>query len=239
MHGFTGHPVRTWSHKKLLCKNSSEHFTDDSERPAKIPRLSSLKPFRAKENREHIYWPKHLIPKSFPTARVLVYGYDTHVRNSLISPPCKNTVYDIAKELLGSLEAERRPQPSRPILFVAHSLGGIVVKETLRQSHGYERHHEHLRQIYESTAAILFFGTPHGGADPRGPLAHIIERAAKAFGFAVNKQIVATLLPDSERLTELRDSFAPMAHDKNWIIYSFQEQYVVQCLGNRKGRAPH
>lgn len=148
-------------------------------------------------------------------------------------------MYDIASDFLVSLEAERRSQSSRPIVFVAHSLGGIVVKEALRRSYGFENHHKHLRQIYESTAAIMFFGTPHGGADPRGLLGHITERVARAVGFTVNEQIVNTLLPSSERLKELRAEFGPMARQKNWIIYTFQEQYGVQILGGQKGRAPH
>lgn len=194
----------------------------------------------AKEgDREHVYWPKHLVPTTLPTARVLVYGYDTNVRHFLGSPLSKSTVYDIASDFLGSLEAERRSQSSRPIIFVAHSLGGIVVKEALRRSYGFESHHNHLRQIYESTAAIMFFGTPHGGADPRGLLGHITERVARAVGFTVNEQIVNTLLPTSERLKELRDEFGPMARQKNWIIYTFRGQYGVQLLGGQKGRASH
>lgn len=183
--------------------------------------------------REHVYWPRDLIPKSLPTARVLVYGYDTNVRHFLGPPISKNTIYDIALDFLTSLEAERRSQPSRPLVFVAHSLGGIVVKEVLRRSHGFDNH---LRQIYKSTAAIVFFGTPHGGADPRGLLELIAEKVVRAAGFAVNEHIVNTLLPTSERLRELRDEFAPMARQNNWIIYSFQEQYGVQLLNGKKVR---
>lgn len=193
--------------------------------------------FKKNADRERIYWPRHLIPITLPTARVLVYGYDTNVRHSLGLPISKNTVYDIASDFLKNLEAERRSQPSRPLVFVAHSLGGIVVKEALRRSHSFESHHNHLRQIYESTAAILFFGTPHGGADPRGLLEHIAEKVVKVAGFTVNEQIVNTLLPTSERLRELRDEFAPMARQNNWIIYSFQEQYGVPLLNGKKVRA--
>ena len=110
------------------------------------------------------------------------------------------------------------------------------MKEALRRSHSFESHHNHLRQIYESTIAILFFGTPHGGADPRGLLGHIAEKVFRAAGFTVNEQIVNTLLPTSERLRELRDEFAPMARQKDWIIYSFQEQYGVPLLNGKKVR---
>ena len=193
--------------------------------------------FKKNADREHVYWPQHLIPTTLPTARILVYGYDTNVRHSLGPPISQNTVYDIAFDFLKSLEAERRSQPSRPLVFVAHSLGGIVVKEALRRSRSFESHHNHLRRIYESTAAIMFFGTPHGGADPRGLLELIAEKLVRAAGLTVNEQIVNTLLPSSERLRELRDEFAPMARQNNWIIYSFQEQYGVQLLNGKKVRA--
>lgn len=241
VHGFKGHPVRTWSHKTgLVARDQSKQRTDDGEPPAKVPRfLSGKSRFERDGDREHVYWPKHLLPRTLPTARVLVYGYDTNVRHSLGSPISKNTVYDIGSDFLGSLEAERRSHPSRPIVFVAHSLGGIVVKEMLRRSCGFESHLNHLHQIYASTAAIMFFGTPHGGADPRGFLEHVVEQAARAAGFKVNEQILNTLLPTSERLRELRDEFGVMARQNDWIIYSFQEQYGVQLLGGKKGRMFH
>lgn len=146
----------------------------------------------------------------------------------------RNTVCDIAWDFLVALEAERRLRPSRPILFIGHSLGGIVVKEVLRRSGGCHIGQTHLRDIFESTIGIMFFGTPHGGADPRGVLQCIAEKVIKAAGFAVNERIVNTLLPSSERLRELRDEFTPMAHQEKWIIHSFQEQLGVKLLSGHK-----
>jgi hypothetical protein len=80
----------------------------------------------------------------------------------------------------------------------------------------------------------MFFGTPHSGAEPRGILQHIAEKAIKAAGFSVNEQIVNTLLPSAERLRELRNDFGPMAQEQNWIIHSFQEQLGVTLLGGHK-----
>lgn len=165
--------------------------------------------------REHVYWSRHLIPKSLLTARVLVYGYDINVRHFLGLSISKNTIYDIALNFLKSLKAERRSQPSKSLVFVAHSLGEIVVKKALRRSYDFERHHNHLHQIYESTAVILFFETPHEGADPRGLLKLIAEKVVRAAEFAVNEHIVNTILPTSKRLRELRDEFALMARQNN------------------------
>jgi hypothetical protein len=123
------------------------------------------------------------------------------------------------------------------LLFVAHSLGGIVVKEALRRSHGCETYQSHLRSIYNFTSGIIFLGTPHGGADPRGLIQHIMEQTIRAMGFKVNEQIISTLLPTGERLKELRDEFGPMARQRNWTIFSFQEQYGVKALSDKKVRA--
>jgi len=152
------------------------------------------------------------VPVTLPNARVLTYGYDTNIRHRFEAPISKNTVYDIGMDLLVSLEAERRSKPSRPLIFVAHSLGGIVVKEALRRSHCFQMHQTHLHEIYQSTVAVVFFGTPHSGADPRSLIHHIAEKVIQAAGFSVNEQMVSTLLPTSKRLKELRDEFIPMAN---------------------------
>ena len=176
-----------------------------------------------------------MVPTTVPNARVLTFGYDTHIRHKLGPLGSKNTVYDIAWNFLVALEAERREEPLRPIMFVVHSLGGIIVKEMLRRSSGCHKGQAHLRDVSESTIGIVFFGTPHGGADPRGILQRIAEKAIKAAGFSVNEQIVNTLLPSAERLRELRDEFGPMILDRNWTIHSFQEQLGVPLLGGHKG----
>jgi surfactin synthase thioesterase subunit len=174
------------------------------------------------------------VPLTLPDARILAYGYDTRIRHRFQTPISQSTVCDFGQDLLVSLEAERRSEPSRPLAFVAHSLGGIIVKEALRRSNGFQTRQIHLHEIYKSTVAILFFGTPHSGADPRSFIHHIAGKVIRASGFAVNKEIVNTLLPNSDRLRELRDEFSPMVRQKKWIIYSFQEQYGVQLLNNNK-----
>jgi len=63
-----------------------------------------------------------------------------------------------------------------------------------------------------------------------------MEAAIEAAGVQVNKQIVNTLLPSSERLKELRDAFSPMAYQQNWMIHSFQEELGVGALNGRKVR---
>jgi hypothetical protein len=239
VHGFNGHPERTWTHRRGDAKVPDEDDESESvEPPSKVRKLNPFSGIRQKNSISHaaVYWPRQLVQKTLPDARVLTFGYDTNVRHVLGRPVAKNTVYDIAWDFLVALEAERRLEPSRPVLFIAHSLGGIVVKEMLRRSSSCHLSQPQLHAVFESTIGIMFFGTPHGGADPRGFLQHIAEKAIRAAGFSVNKQIVDTLLPSAERLKELRDEFSPMAHQQGWIIHSFQEEIGVNLLSGNKVR---
>ncbi|KAF2231160.1 hypothetical protein EV356DRAFT_519023 [Viridothelium virens] len=234
VHGFTGHPERTWTHKRGDPGHQANEDDETAEQPSKIRKLGQFSKSHPEGPRPAIYWPRDLIPMTLPNSRVLVYGYDTHIRHKLGPPASQSTVYDIAWDFLVALEAGRRADASRPMLFIAHSLGGIIVKEMLRRSSSCRQLQSHLNGIFKSTVGIMFFGTPHGGADPRGILQRIAEMVFKIAGFSVNEQIVNTLLPTAERLRELRDEFGLMAQEQNWVIHSFQEQYGVTPLSGHK-----
>ena len=184
------------------------------------------------EQQEEVYWPADLARTTVPDSRILTYGYDTHIRYWLKGPVSKKTVDDHAWDLLCALEALRRSpdETSRPLLFVVHSLGGIVVKQALRRSRASPSTKTHLRGIFESTVGVVFFGTPHRGADPRNFLRHLLTASARFMGFQVPNQIVNALMPDTEQLCILRDEFSVMCHEQQWQIYSFQEEYGVDKL---------
>ncbi|KAI1749172.1 hypothetical protein F4782DRAFT_514798 [Xylaria castorea] len=233
VHGFTGDPVKTWQYTGPDVQDKSKPRKESNHRWRS--RLFQTPNDGADEPRHSgTYWPQDLLPLTVADARILTFGYDTHIRHALAGQTSQNSVYDISWDFLVGLEAQRKEYFSRPIVFIVHSLGGIVVKEMLRRSDGCHGSRQFLRSIAESTHGIIFFGTPHGGADPRGFLLRIAERAVKAAGFSVNEKIVSTLLPSSERLRELRDDFGPLAMKHDWIIHSFQEQYGVTILGGKK-----
>jgi hypothetical protein len=143
----------------------------------------------------------------------------------------------MAWDFLVELDASRRSQEARPLLFVAHSLGGILVKDALRRSASFLSGRQfRFRSVFDSTVGVIFFGTPHGGAKPGGLPHRVAEKLLKAAGFSVNEQVVATLLPSGERLKELRDEFGPVVNKQNWTIYSFQEAIGVRFLGGEKVR---
>jgi len=196
VHGFTGHPQETWTQKKASPESSG------SNQFAKYQSDTCELAANASQKSECVFWHRDLLQHTVPNSRIFTYGYDSHIKHRFTGHLNNSTVYDIAGDFLVSLEANRRQDPSRHVLFIAHSLGGIVVKETLRRSN--QAPHIGLRKVCESTVGIVFFGTPHSGADPRNILHRVAEKLFKAVGIRVNEQIVNTLVPSSERLRELR-----------------------------------
>jgi predicted alpha/beta-fold hydrolase len=79
------------------------------------------------DNGTQVNWLKDLLPAVIPNARVMSFGYNSVVQFS------KGTagIADFAEQLLEGLMA-RRTSPAekrRPVIFICHSLGGIVFKQ--------------------------------------------------------------------------------------------------------------
>ncbi|KAL8858372.1 MAG: hypothetical protein Q9178_005053 [Gyalolechia marmorata] len=118
---------------------------------------------------DKVFWPSQILPGFLDEEkpRVLVYGYDADV-TSFTDGASRDKIHNHAEHLIAELVANRRIRKAseRPIIWVAHSLGGLVVKRALIYSaeiRGMKT--EHLRSIFVSTYGILFLGTPHHGSD--------------------------------------------------------------------------
>ncbi|KAI1388442.1 uncharacterized protein F4822DRAFT_246736 [Hypoxylon trugodes] len=155
------------------------------------------------------FWPTDLLAKDIDNARIFTYGYDANVAH-FFGPVGQNTLQDHASNLVNRM-ANKRLQThsdSRKIIFVAHSLGGLVTKRALALSENSAD--EHLRQIERDTIGIVFLGTPHRGAD-MAPFAKAVANILKASGSRTNPKILEALKRDSEVLAAVEDAFS------NWL----------------------
>ena len=96
-----------------------------------------------------------------------MYGYDAEVA-SFKEGVAKDKIHNHAETLVQRLSANRSlaDVTDRPIIFICHSLGGLIVKRALSYSFNITSPNlEQQRSIYVSTFGIIFLGTPHNGAD--------------------------------------------------------------------------
>ena len=161
IHGLQGHPHKTWACKKTLndhfspvpSEPVSEGLRDERTRIHRIVSRFSWKPLEKRSKRTGqdlspgrsaeddvviptpVFWPADLLPKQCPNARILVYGYDSMVTKYMTGATNKNSIVSHGKDLLHALSRER--ELDRRLIFVAHSLGGIIVKEVSISHHSW------------------------------------------------------------------------------------------------------
>lgn len=157
----------------------------------------------------------------------MAYGYKAE-RQASSGEGATDRILSLATNLIAELFAERQEAKAfdRPIIFICHGFGGILVKRALvYSSTSRAKHVEHLRSIFISTYAILFMGTPHTGMSKD---AILLPQKGDGAG---PSQFMISLLKSSDMLQEVIDQFAPIM--KRFYIYYFWEQLVTQA-GNAK-----
>lgn len=158
-------------------------------------------------------------------ARILTFGYSAGWRGASKSVA---TIGDFAKELLYEMRfaSDEAGDPldigARPIIFVVHSMGGLVVKKAYLMG----LHDEDFKNIVASVSAIIFLSTPHRGTN----LAETLNRVVAA-PFQASKNFIADLNKSSQALEELNEQFRHLA--PNLSIWSFYET-IATNIGPRK-----
>lgn len=150
IHGLRGHPFGTWR------TDMGDSIDGDNDIWPDILLAEDLK-------RQHL------------NARVITLGYEAGMV-SWSSPWPSLTLQERAKVMLHALYAanigrEKHPErPVRPVVFVTHSMGGLLAKKMLllaqeesqqQQQQGSTGH----GALHEATAGVVFLAVPHFGSD--------------------------------------------------------------------------
>lgn len=118
-----------------------------------------------KDPNSDVNWLRDFLPECARIGRVIAYGYDRSSVRSFLGSDGLEHIYGLAVSLVQNLQANRQYANAlrRPIIFICHGLGGVLVKKSLLYSSNcLAPKVDHLYDQYTSTFAILFFGTPHG-----------------------------------------------------------------------------
>ena len=114
----------------------------------------------------------------------------------------------------------------RPIVFICHSLGGIVVKKALTLAHERSSVSE-FNDILTNTKAIAFLAVPHKGSGTAwwGNFAANVLKGA-SIGLSTNSALVADLKKNSSALTDIQKQ--NIERIKHLNIYTFYETLRLQ-----------
>lgn len=156
-------------------------------------------------------WPAALLPSIVQKARILTYGYDAYVvRKSATAS--KNRLIDHAKNFLTDLSNDREEwnAVSRPLIIVAHSMGGLVCKKAILLSRNHPE--DYLRDIFDSLRGIIFMGSPHKGSW----MADWASIPVSALGLlkSTNKFLLEILETDNQLLEAIQDEFLSMLREQ-------------------------
>lgn len=155
--------------------------------------------------------------------RISAYGYSPEPTNFYKSATTQMTITQHARNLMIAVADERLNCEGRPLIFVANSLGGILVKDALNESVHATYRKEH-RDIASSCRTIVFMGTLHLGASLASWGTMVAEVVgALPGGFSTYDKVLRGLEPDSKMLGRISRRFGDMLDNEAIQICSVQE----------------
>ncbi|KAJ3571553.1 hypothetical protein NPX13_g5335 [Xylaria arbuscula] len=173
------------------------------------------------EEQSGTHWLRDLLPEKLPRAIILAYQYNANV----ILKTSVAGVAEQAQNLLHCLFLERTERKEvRPIIFIAHSMGGILVKEALATSF-----HDSLcyRMIWVFTYGVVFFGVPHKGSK-HVTWGKMAARMVRIFTGQPNESFLGSVEEGSNYNVQLSKRFSP-------LLDAFKFFSICETLPERVG----
>lgn len=142
VHGLFGDPQKKWTGTPNVSSKSRNEPRSTSPRP---PNIDSDGAFEVEDSKEQanedcydivednlsqgVFWPEALLPGTIPDIRIFTLGYDADV-DRFRSTASQNTIFQHAADLLSDVaDLLESDDGDLPVIFVVHSLGGIIVKD--------------------------------------------------------------------------------------------------------------
>ncbi|OBT59061.1 hypothetical protein VE04_00973 [Pseudogymnoascus sp. 24MN13] len=169
----------------------------------------------------NLYWPERWLPyeDGFSDVRIHSFGYDSNwTKESTLN------IHDFAKSLLVAImdcPAIVKRNSDIPLVFAAHSMGGLVVKKSYiiaRASHEYT-------MIGIRTKAMFFLATPHRGSDLATTFTKILNLTSGIRPFVMD------LHRNSQITQSINDEFPALCEELQ--LYSFYETMPISIGGTK------
>ncbi|RKL10114.1 hypothetical protein BFJ68_g8729 [Fusarium oxysporum] len=138
-----------------------------------------------KEKNGRFVWLRDALPSDIPNARIFTYGYNSQLVDN----------------------------QSRSILFIGHSLGGLVIKETVRILK--EEPLEPDSSVLSAISGFAFFGVPHRGLAVQCLVPLVKDNP--------NRALLESLNRNSSLLDRLQIEFDKISTARSFSVVSFYE----------------
>ncbi|KAL8649619.1 MAG: hypothetical protein Q9226_005500, partial [Calogaya cf. arnoldii] len=155
-------------------------------------------------------WPQKWLPlePGIGGTRILSFGYNANF--AAAGPAPITGIADFARDLLYAMkyakseDLEELELGQRPIIFIVHSMGGLVAK----QAYILGKDDPSYSDMVSSVSGIMFLATPHRGSN----LAEVLNRILTASIFNHSPKLyVAELKNGSQTIEALNDQFRHIA----------------------------
>ncbi|KAH6961926.1 hypothetical protein BKA56DRAFT_177461 [Ilyonectria sp. MPI-CAGE-AT-0026] len=107
--------------------------------------------------------------------------------------------------------------PNRPIIFIGHCFGGIVIEKALLSAK------QHSNPIIDHTTGVVFIATPHRGTHGQS-LASVVANIAAYADMGQRSQLVDMLEQGNAFLDDIVSNFSRVAKDMEIPLCCFYEQ---------------
>ena len=117
-----------------------------------------------------LFWPQDLLPRDFPSARVFTFGFSVVDSVDELAEDVPSALFQHLEKLeqnnevgentfleytMTEIYSADRVKPDRPLIIIAHSLGGLIVQHALL--FGFRQKQPHTLSRLEG---VVFLGTP-------------------------------------------------------------------------------
>ncbi|KAF9882373.1 hypothetical protein CkaCkLH20_00409 [Colletotrichum karsti] len=173
------------------------------------------------------------LARDFPKARILLYQYESAWIGDL---KVKSFMRDIAKSMLEGLQANREGIRDRPIVFIGHSMGGLVIAKAITLVA--DTYRDVFPRMFECIAGCAFFGTPFGGTEIAAT-ASMLGDFGEQLGYTKSSALVKMMTPGDESLNELKNDFLRLALKLSPAVqlFCFYENHPTDFTQEKYGAA--
>ncbi|EDN99566.1 hypothetical protein SS1G_02421 [Sclerotinia sclerotiorum 1980 UF-70] len=235
IHGLRGHPRYTWESGRKVSNtdiNSASAASNKSKSRKSLKSFDSFKSlFRSKSYKpsgssttsqslsdiRKVFWLQDYLVEDIHEARVWTYGYNADMIDGLFQANNQNSVLQHSRDLVEKIKGEIENEDS--FVFVAHSLGGIIVKDAIHSS----------QPVHRRTKSVIFLGTPHRGSIYAG-WGEIASNLARLALRDSDKEILEPLKVNSELLDNIHKGFKTIVCEYGIKIHSFQEAQATSGI---------